>query len=98
MRRRLLALMVVSGMALMTACSGSSQPEKTTAAQTAAKEEKAEPESTESPKAEASEESKEESGGGKVYGYITLGRTPGIRETWKDSRWARRRTATKWWC
>ena len=73
MRRRLLALMVVSGMALMTACSGSSQPEKTTAAQTAAKEEKAEPESTESPKAEASEESKEESGGGKVYGYITPG-------------------------
>ena len=73
MRRRLLALMVVSGMALMTACSGSSQPEKTTAAQTAAKEEKAEPESTEAPKAEASEESKEESGGGKVYGYITPG-------------------------
>ncbi len=73
MRRRLLALMVVSGMALMTACSGSSQPEKTTVAQTAAKEEKAEPESTESPKAEASEESKEESGGGKVYGYITPG-------------------------
>ena len=51
MRRRLLALMVVSGMALMTACSGSSQPEKTTAAQTAAKEEKAVPESTEAPKA-----------------------------------------------
>ena len=73
MRRRLLAFMVVSGMALMTACSGSSQPEKTTAAQTAAKEEKAEPESTEAPKAEASEESKEESGGGKVYGYITPG-------------------------
>ena len=73
MRRRLLALMVVSGMALMTACSGSSQPEKTTAAQTAAKEEKAVPESTEAPKAEASEESKEESGGGKVYGYITPG-------------------------
>ena len=39
MKKGLLALMVVSGMTLMTACSGSSQTETTTAAQTAAKEE-----------------------------------------------------------
>ena len=34
MKKGLLALMVVSGMTLMTACSGSSQTETTTAAQT----------------------------------------------------------------
>ena len=70
MKKGLLALMVVSGMTLMTACSGSSQTETTTAAQTAAKEETSQAEQA-SPK--EAEESSAESAGGKVYGYITPG-------------------------
>ena len=70
MKKGLLALMVVSGMTLMTACSGSSQTETTTAAQTAAKEETSQ---TEQAGSKEAEESKAESAGGKVYGYITPG-------------------------
>ena len=70
MKKGLLALMVVSGMTLMTACSGSSQTETTTAAQTAAKEETSQ---TERAGSKEAEESKAESAGGKVYGYITPG-------------------------
>ena len=65
MKKGLLALMVVSGMTLMTACSGSSQTETTTAAQTAAKEETSQ---TERAGSKEAEESKAESAGGKVYG------------------------------
>lgn len=70
MKKGLLALMVVSGMTLMTACSGSSQTETTTAAQTAAKEETSQ---TERAGSKEAEESKAERAGGKVYGYITPG-------------------------
>lgn len=92
MKKGLLALMVVSGMTLMTACSGSSQTETTTAAQTAAKEETSQ---TEQAGSKEAEESKAESAGGKVYGYITPGRTHGISAMWKDFRWERRRMATR---
>ena len=67
MKKRQLALMVVSGMTLMTACSGSSQTETTTPAQTAAKEETSQAEQA-SPK-EAEESSAESAGGEGLWLY-----------------------------
>ncbi|MFR2823167.1 MAG: hypothetical protein ACLTCQ_00235 [Enterocloster bolteae] len=74
MKKGLLALMVVSGMTLMTACSGSSQTETTTPAQTAAKEETSQAEQA-SPK--EAEESSAESAGGRFM--VILRRGP---DTW----------------
>ena len=92
MKKGLLALMVVSGMTLMTACSGSSQTETTTPAQTAAKEETSQAEQA-SPK--EAEESSAESAGGRFMVILRRGLTHGISAMWKDFRWERRRMATR---
>lgn len=92
MKKGLLALMVVSGMTLMTACSGSSQTETTTAAQTAAKEETSQ---TERAGSKEVEESKAESAGERFTVILRRGRTHGISAMWKDFKWERRRMATR---